>query len=104
MIQNPFIILSINYCFIGENTRRVKLFFTCAWEKRSSCEMLEKLEKAKSWALLLNSSSPQSVSSSVKYDKVLLLLDEDPLSTLRIGSIAIVSSRAGEEGWSESSI
>lgn len=66
--------------------------------------MLEKLEKAKSWALLLNSSSPQSVSSSVKYDKVLLLLDEDPLSTLRIGSIAIVSSRAGEEGWSESSI
>ena len=53
--------------------------------------MLEKLEKSKSWTLLLNSSSPQSVSSSVKYDKVLLLLDEDPPLTFRIGSIAIVS-------------
>lgn len=104
MIQNSVIILSINACFIGENTGRVKVSFTCAWEKQSFCEMLEKLEKSKSWTLLLTSSSPQSVSSSVKYDKVLLLLDEDQPSTLRIGSIALVSSRLGDRGRSESSI
>lgn len=96
-------ILSINACFIGERTGRVRLSFTCAWEKQSSCEMLEKLEKSKSWTLLLTSSSSQSVSSSVKYDKVLLLLDEDPPSTLGIGSIGIALSRVGDEGrWGSS--